>query len=69
MARRYIIDMRQRLGIDPDDASKDDVIEKMTPEERLGLLCGWHLGDPAWSRTFLNWARDAGFKITGAVHP
>lgn len=62
--RRYIEDMRQRLGLKPDDARRDDEIEKMTPEERLELICGWHLGYRGWSRTFLNWARDAGFKIT-----
>ena len=63
MARQYISDMRQRLGLGPDDASRDDDIEKMTPEQRLSLLCGWHLGYPGWSHTFLSWARDAGFKI------
>jgi len=62
--RRFIQDMRQRLGLGPDDSSRDDDIEKMTPEQRLALLCGWHLGDPHWSRSFLSWARDAGFKIT-----
>ncbi|MGX9392521.1 hypothetical protein ACWX0K_20560 [Nitrobacteraceae bacterium UC4446_H13] len=62
--RRYIEDMRQRLGLKPDDASLDGHIEKMTAEQRLALLCGWHLGDPNWSYSFLSWARDAGFKIT-----
>ena len=62
--RRYIEDMRQRLGLNADDASLDDHIEKMTPEERLELICGWHLGYPGWSRTILNWVRGAGFKIT-----
>jgi hypothetical protein len=40
--RRYISDMRRRLG----------------------LICGFHLGYPGWEHTFLNWARDAGFKIS-----
>ena len=62
--RRYIGDMRQRLGLASDDASRDAHIEKMTPTERLELICGWHLGYPGWSHTFLNWARDAGFKVT-----
>jgi hypothetical protein len=61
--RLHIGQMRQRLGLKPDDKSQDDRIEKMQPIDRLKLLCGWHLGDPAWAHQFLNWARDAGFKI------
>lgn len=62
--RRYIEDMRQRLGLDADDSSSDKRIEKMSSEERLKLLCGWHLGDPAWAHQFINWARDAGYEVT-----
>jgi hypothetical protein len=63
MARAYIGDMRQRLGLEEDDASRDAQIEAMPPMERLKLVCGWHLGDPGWAGHFLDWARDAGFKI------
>lgn len=61
--RMYIGEMRQRLGLKSDDKSRDDHIERLVPIERLKLLCGWHLGDPAWAHQFLNWARDAGFEI------
>lgn len=61
--RRYIDDMRQRLGLDDGDSRRDASIENMTATQRLELLCGWHFGDPAWARTFLSWARDAGFEI------
>lgn len=67
MTRRlYIEDIRRRLGAKADDASRDEYIEKMKPIDRLKLLCGWHLGDPAWAHQFLNWARDAGFEIAEA---
>lgn len=61
---RYISDMRQRIGLKADDASRDQEIEAMTPTRRLALICGWHMGYPGWEHTFLNWARDAGFKIS-----
>lgn len=63
MARRYIEDLRQRLGLDEGDASRDAYIESLTPHQRLEMLCGWHLGYPDWAITFLSWARDAGFEI------
>jgi hypothetical protein len=62
--RVYIESMRQRLGLAKDDAKRDAEIEAMTPEKRLELLCGWHLGDHGWAWTFLKWAKDAGYKIT-----
>jgi len=64
MTFRYIEQMRQRLGLEADDPKHDKRIENMTPKDRLELLCGWYIGDPAWASSFLNWARDAGYKIT-----
>lgn len=62
--RKYIELMRGNLGIDKTDPRKDNAIEAMTPEQRLGLICGWHLGDRSWARQFLDWARDCGFDVT-----
>jgi hypothetical protein len=62
--RAYIGDMRQRLGLKADDTKLDEEIEKMSPEARLALLCGWHFGDPGWASTFIEWAKDAGFKVS-----
>lgn len=59
----YIKDMRQRLGLEPDDARRDTHIAAMSPLERFQLLCGWHLGDPGWASTMLAWAKDAGLHI------
>lgn len=64
MTYKYIEEMRQRLGVEAADTTKDSMIEKMTPEGRLRLLCGWRLGDPSWASSFLDWAEDAGFKIS-----
>jgi hypothetical protein len=61
--RYYIGDMRQRLGVDKDDTSQDEKIERMRPIERLQLVCGWNLGDPSWATQFIAWAEDSGFKI------
>lgn len=61
---RYIEDMRRRLGLKAEDASRDADIEKMSPTERLGLVAGWQLGYRGWEHTILNWVEDAGFKLT-----
>ena len=61
----YIRDMRQRLGLEPDETRGDDAIRSMTPMERFKLLCGWHFGDPSWASTVIAWAKDVGFKIDG----
>ena len=59
----YIAAMRQRLGLEPHDTSKDSQISAMTPMQRLELLCGWHFGDPSWASTVIEWAKDAGFDL------
>lgn len=64
MAFHYIKEMRQRLGLEEDDTSRDAEIEDMTPIRRFNLLCGWYLGDIAWAQTIIDWQRDAGFTIT-----
>lgn len=60
----YIKDMRQRLGLEPDDSSRDSDLEKMTETQKLGLIAGWHLGYSGWEHTILNWVEAAGFKVT-----
>jgi len=62
-SRFYIGAMRGNLGLEETDTSRDEEIEKMTPERRLQLVCGWHLGDRSWAGTVIAWARDCGFKI------
>lgn len=66
MARRYIKEMRGNLGVKDreNDTDQDARIEAMSPLQRLELLCGWTIGDRAWAQQFINWAEDAGFKIT-----
>lgn len=56
--------VRQRMGLEPDDTSRDSEITSHTPTQLLRDVCGWHLGDPAWAETFLEWARGCGFVIT-----
>lgn len=64
MTFHYIKEMRQRLGLEEDDPKRDAEIEDMAPMRRFALLCGWFLGDPSWATTVVEWARDAGLKIT-----
>lgn len=60
----YILEkVRGALGLEEDDPSKDERIERMSPERILELCCQWELGDPSWASAFLNWAREAGYEI------
>ena len=61
--RIYIYAMRQRLGLEEGDTSRDNDIENMDPHQRLRLICGWYLGDPSWASTVIEWAKDAGFEV------
>lgn len=61
--RQYIKDMRQRLGIEEDDDSRDGYIEGLSPMERLKLICGWNLGHPGHAAHILDWVKDAGYTV------
>jgi hypothetical protein len=55
--------VRQRLGLEQNDQSRDADIDAMEPIRLLRHVCGWKLGDSYWAETFLGWARDCGYKI------
>lgn len=57
--------IRQREGLEKDDASQDDRILKMSPSMKLRRIVGWELGDGHWADTILEWAKDCGYKISG----
>lgn len=67
MNMTYIGCMRRRLGLEENDPSRDELIEAMTPMQRLELICGWHLGDPSFASQIIAWAKDAGFTIGGSA--
>jgi hypothetical protein len=60
----YVEEMRERLGLEPDDTSSDDEIVSMSPLKRVELLAGWHLGDPSWTETFKYWCESQGIYWT-----
>lgn len=64
MNKTYVEEIRQRLNLeDPNDTSKDFLIEKMTPFERVKKLAGWHLGDDGWADTFRDWCESNGLVL------
>lgn len=60
----YIEEMRQRLGLDENDTSKDVFIEEMDPLERVRLIAGWYLGDGSWADTFMEYFQSQGIYLT-----
>jgi hypothetical protein len=59
----YVEEMRQRLGLEADDTSRDRQIEEMEPMERVRLLAGWTLGDPDWADTFKDFFESQGLYL------
>ena len=49
---------RERLGLKPDDTSKDDLINTYSPSKAFSECCKWEglLGN--WSDTLISWIED-----------
>jgi hypothetical protein len=60
----YVWEMRQSLGLDENDTSRDAEIEAMTPMRRVELVVGWYLGDPKWAVRFRNFFENQGLWLT-----
>jgi len=60
----YVDDMRQRLGVGPEDESKDHLILKMSPLDRVGLIVGWREGDPYWVDVYKSYFESQGIYLT-----
>ena len=45
--------VRQALGVDEDDTSKDDLIEILSSSRILELYSQWELGDAGWAVEFI----------------
>lgn len=52
--------LRERLGLEPDDSSKDKIINDRSPISNLQELCAWEFGDSSWANWFLERAKNLG---------
>ena len=55
--------LRQREGLESNDTSLDEKIQKFPPKYALAEICGWEFGDPRWAETFEEWCNLVGLKI------
>lgn len=60
----YVEELRQRLGLEENDTSRDGYIMSLTPFERVQMLCGWYFGDPSWAGTLKSWCESQGIYWT-----
>jgi len=60
----YIEEIRQRIGLDKDDTSQDDIILEATPFRRVQLIAGWYLGSEDWANTFKEYCESQGIYWT-----
>jgi len=60
----YVEEMRQRLGLAPNDTSMDAKIEFMPPMQRVGLITGWEHGSESWAETYREYFESQGLYLT-----
>lgn len=56
--------IRQRIGLEEYDKSRDDYIQNRPKFDNVRSLVGWELGTEAWADQFLYWMRDAGMDMS-----
>jgi hypothetical protein len=60
----YVEEIRQRLGLERDDTSRDGEIERMSPIQRAGLVVGWFHGSESWARQYKEYFESQGIYLT-----
>lgn len=60
----YVEEMRQRLGLEPNDFSRDGDILSMSPMRRVALIAGWYHGDEGWAEIWKNYFESQGIYLT-----
>lgn len=56
--------MRQRLGLEENDTSRDNEILNMSPMERVRLIAGWYHGSESWADTYVGYFESQGVYLT-----
>lgn len=56
--------IRQRLGLDENDTSRDSYILEMSPMERVRLIVGWYHGSEYWADTYVGYFESQGIYLT-----
>ena len=59
--------LRERLGLDENDTSRDGIINNRPAITNLEELCAWEFGDPSWARWFIKRMDDLGIKTIKEV--
>jgi hypothetical protein len=55
--------LRERKGLEPDDASQDRIIRTTPAIDNLKDLCIWEFGDPLWANWFIHRAHALGIDL------
>ena len=59
--KEYTLDkIRQRLGLEKGDKSKDEEIQAMSPAFKVQLITAWELGDQTLANQMASWMRECG---------
>jgi hypothetical protein len=61
--------LRERRGLEPEDSSQDEQIQKMTEKKALEEILAWHLGSRGWLDQIELWAGRCGLKIVKRRSP
>ena len=60
----HVEELRQHLGLDENDTSRDEYILSLPPFRRVRMLSGWTLGDEAWAGEMKSWCESQGIYWT-----
>jgi len=55
--------LRKFASLDQSDKSQDDVLNALTPQEKLSNYVKWRLGHTNLARLFFEWAKDCGLTV------
>lgn len=57
---RRLQPLRERLGLESDDKSRDKEIQDRRPMRNLEELFAWEFGDSGWAYQIVTWMKDLG---------
>jgi hypothetical protein len=54
--------LRQRIGLEPNDTSKDRILQQYTPHEAFHEVLMWE-GIQGYTDIIINWLRECGYNV------
>jgi hypothetical protein len=63
MTTKTLKEIRQRFGYDENDDTHGKEIMKMSLDDKMDAILGWHLGYSGWWSSVKNWMKECGHEF------